>query len=53
MRSPGQTGPDSYFSADGISLRTNLIDEVFTPQINQVRSLLVVCQVCAYVSAST
>jgi hypothetical protein len=27
-----------------------LVDEVFTPQINQVRSLLVVRQVCAYTS---
>jgi len=25
-----------------------LVNEVFTPQINQVRSLLVVRQVCAY-----
>ncbi|MFZ2143198.1 MAG: hypothetical protein WAV78_40715 [Xanthobacteraceae bacterium] len=25
-----------------------MVDEVFPPQINQVRSLLVVCQVCAY-----
>jgi hypothetical protein len=29
-------------------LRANLVNEVFTPQINQVRPLLVVRQVCAY-----